>query len=158
MALKHFEASALVRVAPAALFDRLDDQRRLGGHMAKSSMMMGGGRMTYAFDAGEGRAVGSHITMGGSAFGLNLSVEEVVTRRDPPRRKVWKTVGRPQLLVIDAYEMGFAIDPVEAGSRLRVWINYEPPERGLGRWLPVVAAAYARWCVGRMLKDAGHLG
>ncbi len=152
----HREAAAFIPTTPQDLFARLDDQTRLAEHMAKPSMMMGGGRMTYDFDAGRGQAVGSHIRMGGQAFGLDLFVDEVVTERDPPRRKVWRTVGQPRLLVIDGYEMGFEIAATATGSRLRVWIDYEPTLQRPGRWLPSLADAYARWCVRRMTADASN--
>ena len=147
---------ALARVAgePQKVFAHLDDQTRLAGHMSKPSLMMGGGRMTYEFDEQKGRAVASHIRMGGSAFGLQLSLDEVVTERIPPRRKVWRTVGRPRLVVIGSYEMGFELGAADQGSALRVWIDYELPPRGLGRFLPALGDAYARWCVKQMAGDA----
>lgn len=95
-----------INASADALFDFLDDQERLGQHMEKPSMLMGG-RMTYAFDGAKGRAVGSVIRMGGSVLGLTLSVEEVVVERTPPFRKAWERRGRPHLLVIGAYRMGF---------------------------------------------------
>ena len=148
------EATAWTPAPPRAVFDRLDDQTRLAEHMGRPSVMMGGGRMTYEFDAGRGQAVGSHIRMGGAAFGLSLFVDEVVTVRDPPHRKVWRTTGEPRLLVIGGYEMGFAITEEGAGSRLSVWIDYALPSRGWARWLPALAGLYARWCVRRMVIDA----
>jgi hypothetical protein len=150
---RHCEAVAVVFAPPAALFAHLDDPTRLGGHMEKSSMMMGGGRMTYEFDEGRGQVVGSHIRMGGSAFGLKLFVDEVVTEREPPRCKVWRTAGRQRLIAMEGYEMGFDIEPKDGGSRLKVWIDYDLG-RGLGRWLPALAGIYARWCVDRMVEDA----
>jgi hypothetical protein len=153
--LRRFEASAGIAAAPDAVFARLDDQTRLAEHMERPSAMMGGGRMTYEFDQGRGQEVGSHIKMGGAAFGLSLFVDEVVTERDPPRRKVWKTVGAPRLFIIGAYEMGFQIGAAPQGSMLRVWIAYTLPPSLIGRvlgWL--FAGVYARWCVGRMVKDA----
>jgi len=117
--------------------------------------MMGGGRMSYEFDAGRGQIIGSHIKMGGSAFGLSLFVDEVVTERRPPNRKVWRTVGATRLIVVGAYEMGFEIQPEAAGSKLRVWIDYDLAPTAMGRWFgPVLAPFYARWCVGRMASDA----
>ena len=152
---RRYEASAQVALPPAALFERLDDQTRLGEHMAKPSAMMGGGKMTYEFDEGGGRKVGSHIRMGGSAFGLTLFADEVVTERTPPRRKAWRTTGTPKLVVIAGYEMGFEIEPAGAGSRLTVWIDYRlakgPLSAVAGPWL---GAMYARWCVERMVADA----
>jgi hypothetical protein len=68
-------------------------------------MMMMGGRMTYAFDAAGGRAVGSVIKMGGSFLGIRLAVEEVVIERQPPHHKAWETVGQPRMIVISRYRM-----------------------------------------------------
>ena len=139
---------------PEAVFAHLDDQTRLAEHMEKPSAMMGGGRMTYRFDAGRGQAVGSHIQMGGSAFGVTMSVDEVVTERTPPSHKVWRTEGPVRLLIIGRYAMGFDIAPSPEGSQLTVWIDYDLP-RGPFGWLALpLAAFYARWCVGRMARDA----
>ena len=158
---RRVESRAMIGAPPAAVFEYLDDQERLAAHMTSSSMMMGGGRMTYDFDAEKGRAVGSHIKMGGSAFGLSLFVDEVVTERDPPRRKVWRTVGDTRLIVIGPYEMGFSIAERRGASDLTVWIDYEAP-RGWARFFPALGAMYARWCVDRMATDAaakfGKLG
>jgi hypothetical protein len=152
---RHFEAVAHVLAAPEQVFERLDDHTRLAEHMSRPSAMMGGGAMTYEFDAGRGQDVGSHIRMGGTAFGIALFVDEVVTEREPPRRKVWRTVGSPRLIIIDAYEMGFEIGGDVEGSLLRVWIDYALPTSGPGRWAgPVLGALYARWCVRRMVGDA----
>ncbi len=151
---RHREASVQVTATPERLFAHLDDQTRLAAHMARPSMMMGGGRMTYDFDEGRGQAVGSHIRMGGRAFGLELFIDEVVAERVPPRRKVWRTVGEPRLIIIGGYEMGFEATPVAAGAALRVWIDYELARAGLGRLVPALADAYALWCVERMAGDA----
>ena len=158
---RHAETSARLSAGPPEVFAHLDDQTKLAKHMSKPSLMMGGGAMTYRLDEQKGRAVGSHIRMGGSAFGLQVSLDEVVTERIPPRRKVWKTVGTPRLIVIGSYEMGFELSATDRGSALRVWIDYELPPRGLGRFVPALGDAYARWCVNRMAGDAvrafGHL-
>jgi hypothetical protein len=144
-----------------ALFDRLDDQSKLGAHMSKRSMMMMGGRMTYAFDAAMGRAVGSVIRMGGSFLGLKLDVEEVVTERVPPTHKAWETRGHPRMIVIQDYRMGFQITPLAEGrSRLRVFIEYNRAASLAGSMLArLFAPMYARWCLQRMAGDAvAHFG
>ena len=110
--------------------------------------------MVYDFDEGRGQTVGSHIRMSGRAFGVDLFLDEVITHRDPPHRKVWRTVGAPKLIIIGSCEMGFRIIPDAAGSRLTVWIDYDLPDRGPGRWAPAIAAYYGRWCVRRMVSDA----
>jgi hypothetical protein len=154
-AARRFQRAAHVGASPDRLFARLDDPALLAGHMKQRSAMMGGGRMTYALDEGRGQTVGSHIRMGGSAFGFELELDEMVVEHDPPRRKVVRTVGTPKLLVIGPYELGFEIDAEDSGARLRVWIAYQPADTLLGRrlgWL--LAPLYARWCVTRMVADA----
>ena len=152
------ETTTEVHAAPSQLFDHLDDQALLGSHMEKPTMMMMGGRMTYEFDEAKGRAVGSVIKMGGSILGIRLFVEEVVTERDPPRRKVWETRGRPRILIIGDYRMGFEITPSGDHSNLRVFIEYDDPPSLIGRRLGrAIAPTYARWCVRRMANDAARL-
>jgi hypothetical protein len=152
---RHDEVTVDVEASAGALFDHLDDQERLAGHMEEPSMMMMGGRMWYEFDAAKGRAVGSLIRMGGSFLWLKLGVEEVVVTHEPPRLKVWETKGRPRLVIIGAYRMGFEIAPAGAISALRVFIDYDLPKTVVGRALgALLALFYARWCVSRMAEDA----
>ena len=149
------EATVSVRAPPSRVFDYLDDQVRLAAHMEKPSTMMMGGKMSYDFDDAKGRAVGSVIKMSGGILGVKLFVEEIITDRDPPRRKVWETRGRPRILIIDAYRMGFDIESVGDSSSLRVFIEYNHPPALTWRILGTLfAPIYARWCVRRMAKDA----
>lgn len=147
------EAEARVAGSRRMVFARLDDQTRLAEHMGRSSLVTGGGRMTYQFDAARGQAVGSHIKMSGQAFGLSILLDEVVVERHPPSRKVWRTTGTTRLVVIGDYEMGFEVNPVGQDSDLRVWIDYDPP-LGPARWVRGLGAFYARWCVRQMVGDA----
>ena len=142
--------------APAGdVFAFLDEHGRLAAHMAKPSLAMGGGSMAVEFDKERGQAVGSTLRLVGTAFGIRLGVEEVVTERAPPYRKSWKTVGEPRLLVIGPYRMGFDIEDLGKSSRLTVFINYQLPGRAPWRWLgKLLGKAYAKWCTERMAKDA----
>jgi len=72
----------------------------------------------------------------------------------PPRRKVWKTRGRPNLLVVGAYRMGFEISALGRASRLRV-IDYDYPATIAAKVLgSMFGPIYARCCVNRMANDA----
>ena len=97
--------------------------------------------------------------MSGRVLGLKVSLEEVVTEREPPFGKSWQTVDA-NLLVIGQYRLGFALSPSGDRSLLRVFIDYELPQRGLARWLGrLFGRTYARWCTERMTKDAAaHFG
>jgi len=123
--------------------------------MSGSSWMMAGSRMALELDASQGRAVGAAIRMGGRVLGIALSLDEIVTERNPPRRKVWETTGTPKLLVIGHYRMGFDLTPQGNSSLLRVFIDWALPETRPARWLGrAFGGLYARWCTKRMAGDA----
>jgi hypothetical protein len=154
----HEEAVAVVDAPASEIFTYLDDHALLATHMRRRSWMMMGGRMTYEFDALEGRAVGSVIKLAGRVLGLTVEVAEVVTEREPSHRKVWKTVGSPRMWVIADYRMGFDLSPDSHGAtRLRVFIDFVLPSSLIGRALgKLFAKPYARWCVTRMASDAAQ--
>jgi len=111
--------------------------------------------MEIEFDENRGQKVGSRIRLAGRVFGVELLVEEIVTERIPPRRKVWETRGSPKLLVIDRYRMGFELSPHGEDSMLRVFIEYALPTKAPARWLGrLFGRHYARWCTQRMVDDA----
>ena len=152
----HHESVVWLDAAADAVFDYLDDFRKLSAHMEAPSPMMAGSRMTITTDELGGRAVGSRVRMQGRMLGMGLSLEEIVTERDPPRSKAWRTVDA-RLLVIGQYRLGFQIQPDGERSRLRVVIDYRLPEEGPARWLgQMFGATYARWCTGRMARDAAR--
>ena len=148
----HYEESAPINASAAKIFAYADDHARLSAHMSGSSWMMGGGRMELYADEGNGRTVGSHIRLSGTAFGIAISLDEVVTQYEPSRIKIWETVGTPRLLVIGHYRMGFEVTLNDTGSVLRVFIGYDMPATNawLGR---LFGAVYAKWCV-RQIVDS----
>ena len=151
----HYEASAIVCAPPQVLFDHLDNHARLSRHMSESSWMMGGGSMRIDLDAAKGQRVGSSIRLSGKIFGLTLFVEEIVTERTPPCRKLWQTIGAPKLLMIGPCQMGFEIAKHEADSYLTVFIDYSLPNGSVTRLLGYfLGGYYARWCAQRMVSDA----
>jgi len=149
---RHYEDSALIPAGAAEVFAFIDDHTRIMSHMNKPSLMMGGGRGDISFDAGHGQEVGSHIRMSGKAFGITVFVDEVITRYEPPRIKIWETVGTPKLLVIGHYRMKVEIEPRADGSLLRLSIDYNLPTKNV--WLGnLFGGYYAKWCVQQVIKD-----
>ena len=148
---RHVESSGTVNAAPREVFAYVDDHSRFSSHMNQSSWMMAGSRMSVELDPAQGRAVGSHIRLAGRVLGVRLFLDEVVTRRNPPAEKVWQTVGPLRLLVVGAYTMGVSIEAEGDHSRVRVFIDYEPPTGIATRWLGwLFGGLYARWCVNQM--------
>lgn len=111
--------------------------------------------MVVQVDDARGQALGSRVRLTGRVFGLRLSVEEVVTEWDPPRRKVWETIGTPNLLVIGEYRMGFELSRQGEVCALRVSIDYALPVVAPARWLGrAFGRYYAQWCTQKMVDDS----
>lgn len=152
-AIRHYEENVLISTLPEKVFAYADDHRNFSSHMNKSSWMMGGGKMETKVDEGKGQKVGSHIRMTGKVFGINLFLNEVITEHDVPNRKVWETIGKINLVVIDQYKLGFNIKPENNNSRLKVFIDYELPKSLRTYWLGVLFGdIYAKWCVKQMIN------
>lgn len=150
---RHLEESLTIFASPEAIFAYADDHRNFSAHMNQSSWMMGGSKMETNVDAGEGRKVGSHITMNGRVFGVNLFLDEVITVHEPPRQKEWQTVGNINLVVIDHYTLGFKISPDETGFRFTVYIDYDLPKSWKTKALGILfGGMYAKWCVRQMTQ------
>jgi hypothetical protein len=150
----HFQSRAALSVPVDTAFAYLDDFRKLSAHMEGSSGMMLGSKMEIETDNALGRAVGSHVWMRGVVLGMTLALEEVVTERAPPHRKVWETVGA-RLIVIGEYRLGFELERAGAASVVRVFIDYDLPATQPARFFGTLfAKTYARWCTERMTSDA----
>lgn len=151
----HFESGVELNAPAGVVFSHLDDHRRLSAHMTKPSWIMVGSRMAIELDESEGRTVGAIIGLSGRVLGIPLFVREIVTEWRPPLRKVWVTTGRPQLLVIGSYRMGYEIAAKAQSLQLRVFIDYALPDGPISYWLGrLFGSFYARWCTQRMANDA----
>ncbi len=149
---RHYQNSLVIPASAEDIFAYADNHQNFSSHMNKSSWMMGGSRMETRVDDGQGQAVGSHIYMDGKVFGIKLSLDEVVTKREPPRYKEWQTVGNPKLLIIGHYRMSFEISSDGNTSKFKVSIDYELPKSLGGSLLgSIFGGTYAKWCVQQML-------
>lgn len=149
----HYEETVFINVISEKIFAFADNHHNFSSHMNKSSWMMGGGKMEIQIDEGEGQKIGSHIKMSGKVFGVSLFLDEVIIERTPPSQKVWETVGKPKLLVIGPYRLGFEISPTDKGSSLRVFIDYDLPQSLSSKWLGFLfGGIYAKWCVRQMTQ------
>jgi uncharacterized membrane protein len=150
----HYEKTAVLSAPIDVAFAHLDDFRKLSAHMQQSSGMMMGSAMRITTDEREGRAVGSIVSMDGTILGMRLALREIVTERTPPTRKAWRTLDT-DLMVIGAYALGFELHQNGQGTVVRVFIDYDLPRNGVGRWLGrLFGGSYAKWCTETMIGDA----
>lgn len=149
------DATGIIAAPHDAVFDFLDDHSNLSSHMSKSSWMTLGTTMDIYMDRHRTRTVGSKFGFSGRILGIPLSVDEIVTARQPPAGKSWETASEPNLWVIGRYRMGFELTPRPGGTVLRVFIEYARPAAGLPRLLGLLfGRMYARWCTRQMVDDA----
>jgi hypothetical protein len=147
--------SATIEAPAGHVFAYVDDIRNLARHMSeRGSMPMMGSKLTLEIVTPEPTGVGATYRYSGRVLGLTIDFSETVTRYVRGREKVWRTIGRPRLLIIDSYEMRVLAEPVtDTRSNLTISIDYTLPSRDpwrlFGRWL---AASYARWCLGSMIE------
>ena len=153
------EAAGPIAAPAATVFEFLDGQTHLASHMSGLAWKVVGTNLSTYMDGNRTRTIGSKFGFKGRILGLPLSLDEVVTSRDPGLRKTWKTCSLPKLWVIGAYVMGFELTPRPGGTVLRVFMEYLPTSARLPRVMRLwLADAYARWCTRRMVRDArAHL-
>ena len=147
---RSYEEGVLVPAGVQDVFDYVDDHFKYYSHVIKFARIVGG-RMALQADDGGGRSVGSHIRLSGSVLGAALSLEEVVTRREPPRIKEWETVGVPKFLIVGQYRYRVDIEPQDGGSLLKVSFDFSPPGSA-GRVRLFLSRRYARTCAREMAR------
>lgn len=146
---KHYKESVFIPASAGDVFNYIDDHSNYYSHVIKFAKLLGG-RMQLHFDESHGKSVGSHIRLSGKVFGKSLSLEEVVTKREPPHIKTWETVGAPDFLVVGKYQYNVGIEPQDKGCVLSVSFNFSPPEKsGLVR--RSLSNFYARICAREMV-------
>ena len=84
---KRHEQTVAIAASAEEVFAYVDDHARFSAHMNRSSWMMAGSLMQTEVDTGGGQRVGSHIRMNARVLGVQLSLDEVVTRHEPPYLK-----------------------------------------------------------------------
>lgn len=142
--------------APAdRVFAYVDDIRNLARHMSeRGSMPMMGSKLKLEILSPQITGTGATYRYSGSVLGLPIDFSETVTAYRQGRAKVWHTIGRPRLLIIDSYEMRIEVEPIDTTtSKLTISFDYELPGAGFWRWAgQLLAPVYARWCLDSMIE------
>lgn len=151
--------SAVIDAPAERVFAYSDDIRNLARHMSEaSSMPLMGSKLSLEIITPQVTGVGATYRYSGRMMGLLIDFSETVTRYEPGREKVWRTIGQPRLLIIDSYVMRVLVEPVsDQTSRLAISIDYELPRSGLCHWVGrALARPYAQWCLGSMVDGTAR--
>lgn len=151
--IRHYEETAFIPSSAEQVFSYADNFDNFSSHMNNSSWMMDGGKMKTEVDEGRGQKIGSHIRMNGKVFGINLYLDEVITKHEVPHYKEWHTVGKINLIVIDHYTLGYETTTENNGCKIKVFIDYNLPSSPATYWLGLLfGEMYAKWCVKQMIN------
>jgi hypothetical protein len=119
--------SVEIRAPAEAVFAYVDDIRNLGWHMTgRSSMAMLGSRLQLEVLSDQPTGLGATYRYSGTMMGFPIDFSESVTKYLPPREKIWRTIGRPRLLIIASYEMRVAVEPLSALSSRCLYVAALP--------------------------------
>ena len=138
------------------VFSYVDDIRNLARHMSQSSSMpMMGSKLNLQISSKEATGVGATYHYSGRVLGMVIDFSETVTRYLPGQEKVWHTIGQPQLLILDSYEMSVSLVPISPQTaHLMIAIAYDLPRSGVRRLIGnTLAGPYARCMVDGAKRD-----
>ena len=117
-------------------------------------MPLMGSMLRFDIVTPEPTGIGATYRYSGRVMGFISDFSETVIRYVPGQEKVWRTIGKPRLLIIDSYEMRVLVEPIaDARSMLTIAIDYTLPESVLWRAIGgMLAASYTRWCLDCMIE------
>lgn len=139
----------------SAVFSHVDDIRNTGWHMTESSMPLMGSKLNLEIISKKPTGLGATYRWYGKVMGLTMDFTETVTQWERNRARVWKTIGKPRIIIMGNYEMWFNLKPVGDKTRLTFGIAYDLPRSFFWKIVGLLLAApYSRWCLRNMCRDA----
>jgi len=142
--------------SPVEVFNAIDDLGVTGTHMTQSSAMMMGSKLNLEFLTEHRTGPGSTYRWSGKMMGMPMDFTVKVTKWVADDEKTWETIGTTRLIIYSWYRMHLKVIPLSNGTQAELSITYERPDGLLNRiisWL--FANMYCRWCLRKMLGDAG---
>lgn len=154
--MKTISRTEIYQATPERVFKTIDDLGVTGMHMTKSSMMMMGSKLQLEFLTQHHTGLGSRYRWTGAMMGFEMDFTVEVTRWIEGREKIWETIDDPKLIIYSWYRMELHVRPSGNGTKAELSITYEKPRGFLNRVISFFLADwYCRWCLRKMLGDAG---
>ncbi len=152
---RHLDEILEINASPERVFRYLDNMQSVGEHMMKSSMPLMGGKLKLERLSSNPTGVSATYRYRGRVLFLPIDFSETVIEWVETKRKIWKTIGTPKLIILGNYEMGFELEQTQEGTKAHLWIDYEIPRPWFGRILGMLLADwYSRWCLRMMGSGA----
>lgn len=154
--MKTISRTETYRADPQKVFKEIDDLGVTGMHMTKSSMMMMGSKLHLKFLTPHHTGLGSRYRWTGTMMGLKMDFTVEVTSWIEGLEKIWETIGETKLIIYSWYKMELHVQEIVSGTKAQLSIAYEKPKEFFNRIISFLLADwYCRWCLRKMLEDAG---
>jgi len=154
--MKTLSRTEMFKATPDKVFKAIDDLGVTGMHMTKSSMMMMGSKLHLEFLTPHHTGLGSRYRWTGTMMGLKMDFTVEVTKWIEGLEKIWETIGETKLIIYSSYKMELRVQEIVNGTKAELSIAYEKPNGFLNRIVSFLLADwYCRWCLRKMLEDAG---
>ncbi|MCL5985366.1 MAG: SRPBCC family protein [Actinobacteria bacterium] len=153
--MKTITETTEIKASADVVFAYVDDIHNTGWHMMKSSMPLMGSKLNLEILSQNPTGAGATYRCYGKVLGLTIDFTETVIKWIPGKERVWRTIGKPKIIIMKNYEMWFTIEPIGSETRLTFGITYDLPRSLFWKMIGLLLAGwYSRWCLENMCSDA----
>ena len=148
------KSSIIQNTSPENVFAYMDKIGNTGAHMEKRSMAMMGSKLKLTQLSENAVGLNSKYLWKGRTMGFKMDFTVLTTKWEKDKEKVWETIGKSKMIILDWYQMRFVISQDGEKTKADLSIKYTKPRtfffRSIGFFL---AKPYAKWCLKNMLND-----
>jgi uncharacterized membrane protein len=145
----------IIQAPSEKVFAYMDNISNTGMHMTKSSMAMMGSKLILSQLSENATGLNSKFWWHGKMMGFKMDFTVAVTKWIQGKEKVWETVGKAEMIIMEWYQMHLMVTPVGQNTQVQLSIFYTNPN---GLFFKVIACFlapwYASWCLKNMLNDS----
>ena len=143
-----------IHSSPDKVFAYMDNIGNTGMHMTKSSMPMMGSKLELNQVSENATGLDSKFWWHGRMMGFNMDFTVVVTKWIKGKEKVWETVGKAEMIIMEWYQMHLVLTSQDQNTKAELSIIYTKPKNIFFRFMAfLLAPLYANWCLKNMLND-----
>jgi hypothetical protein len=153
--IKCQEKSVVIKNTTAdTVFAYMDQIGNTGAHMEKRSMAMMGSKLKLTQLSENAVGLNSRYLWKGKTMGFRMDFTVVTTKWESGKEKVWETIGKAKMIILDWYQMKLVVTQEGENSRADLSIKYTKPRKFFFRAVGfLLAKPYAKWCLKNMLND-----
>ena len=153
--MKSLTKNILIHSTPEKVFTYMDNIGNTGMHMTKSSTLMMGNKLELKQLSENATGLNSKFRWFGKMMWFTMDFTVVVTKWIKDKEKVWETIGKAKMIIMDWYQMRLVILPERENTKAELSIAYANPKNIFFKIIAFfLVPLYANWCLNNMLEDS----